>query len=248
MMGTKKFIEERRKKNQRQKNLMLVMMIGGSVIMVGALIAAILTSGRVKISQKDLIQSKVNPALNVEGNVLGSSTAPVVIEEYSDFGCTYCADFALGTKKIIEESYIANGQVKLVFHSVGGLLKAPATFQAAEAAYCAADQDAFWPYHDLIFINQLELFQNRSADITPALKQIAIALELDQDLFISCLENGTYQDLVAADEVNARQNGITGTPAFIINGVIVRGNQPLETFQQLIEEELVKAGQEVSSK
>jgi protein-disulfide isomerase len=242
MMSTKKFIEKRRKKNKRQKNLMLAMMIGGSVIMVGALLAAILTSGRVRISQKELIQSEVNPALNVERNVLGSPSAPVVIEEYSDFGCTFCADFALGNKKIIEESYITNGQVRLVFHSVGGLLKAPATFQAAEAAYCAADQNAFWPYHDLIFINQLELFQNRSADITPALKQIAAALELDQDQFILCLENGTYQDLVAADELNARQNGITGTPAFLINGVVVHGNQPLETFQQLIDEELAKAG------
>lgn len=241
-MSTKKFIEKRRKKNKRQKNLMLAMMIGGSVIMVGALLAAILTSGRVRISQKELIQSEVNPALNVERNVLGSPSAPVVIEEYSDFGCTFCADFALGNKKIIEESYITNGQVRLVFHSVGGLLKAPATFQAAEAAYCAADQNAFWPYHDLIFINQLELFQNRSADITPALKQIAAALELDQDQFILCLENGTYQDLVAADELNARQNGITGTPAFLINGVVVHGNQPLETFQQLIDEELAKAG------
>ena len=240
MMSTRKFIKERRKKNQRQKTLMLAMIIGGSVIMVGALVAAILTSGRINISQKDLIQSKVNPLLNVERNVLGSPNAPVVIEEYSDFGCTYCADFALGTKKIIEESYLVNGQVKLVFHSVGGLLRAPATVQAAEAAYCAGDQNAFWPYHDLLFIKQIELFQNRSANITPALKQIAAALELDQDQFDSCLENRTYQDLVAEDEVNARQFGISGTPAFLINGVIVRGNQPLEIFQQMIEEELAK--------
>ena len=242
-MSTKKLIEKRRKKNRRQKTLMLSLIIGGSVIMVGALVAAILSSGRVRISQKDLIQAEVNPSLIVDGNVLGSPDAPVVIEEYSDFGCSFCANFALETKKIIEETYIANGQVRLVFHSVGGLLKAPVTFQAAEAAYCAADQEAFWPYHDLLFINQLELFQNRSTDITPALKQIAAALELDADQFESCLENGTYQDLVAADEQNARQNGITGTPAFLINGVIVRGNQPLEVFQELIDEELAKAGQ-----
>ncbi|MCK4489427.1 MAG: thioredoxin domain-containing protein, partial [Anaerolineales bacterium] len=164
-------------------------------------------------------------------------------EEYSDFGCSHCADFALGTKKLIEQEYIESGQVYLVFHSVGGLLGSPATLQAAEGAYCAADQNAFWSFHDLIFANQVPLFQNRNADISRTLVQFAEILELDTDQFETCLTERKYKELAAQDEAEAAQKGIDGTPTFIVNGVMLRGNQPFENFQQVIEEELVKAGE-----
>jgi protein-disulfide isomerase len=242
-MSERNSISERRKKNQRQQKMMLIMIVGGLVIVVGALLAAIITSGRVTLSTNNLTFQEYGTSLIQNANTLGDPDAPVVIEEYSDFGCIYCANFALGTKKTLEQIYITNGQVKLVFHSVGGMLGAPSTVKAAEAAYCAGDQESFWPYHDLIFNNQVALFQNRGADITPALVQIAKALELNLDEFESCLRDGKYSELAEDDELSARQNGITGTPAFIINGVILRGNQPLEAFQQVIDEQLASATQ-----
>jgi len=242
-MSKRQFIEDRRKKNQRQKTLMLTLMIGGVVVVIGAISLAFISSSRVNLSLNDIIQPEIDLRVRVDRNTLGDPNAPVVIEEYSDFGCSHCADFALGTKKLIEQEYIESGQVYMVFHSVGGLLGSPATLQAAEGAYCAADQNAFWPFHDLIFANQVTLFQNRNADISGTLVQFAELLELNPDQFDTCLAERKYQNLAAQDEVDATQKGITGTPTFIVNGVLLRGNQSFENFQQVIEEELAKVGE-----
>lgn len=242
-MSKRQFIEDRRKKNQRQKTLMLTLLIGGVVLVVAAIVVAVISSSRVNLSLDDIIQPEIDLRVRVDRNTLGDPNAPVVIEEYSDFGCSHCADFALGTKKIIEQEYIESGQVYLVFNSVGGMLGSPATLQAAEGAYCAADQNVFWPFHDLIFANQVTLFQNRNADISGTLVQFAEILELNPDQFDTCLTERKYQDLAAQDEIDARQNDISGTPTFIINGILLRGNQSFEYFQQVIEEELAKVGE-----
>ena len=240
-MSKRQFIEERRKKNKRQQSLMQFLMIGGVLVVVGAVLIAVISSSQVNLSQRNIIQPEIDLSIQSSWNGLGDPNAPVIIEDYSDYGCSHCADFALITKHLIEEQYIKSGQVYFVFHSVGGLLGSPATLQAAEGSYCAAEQDNFWPFHDLLFANQVKLFQNRSADVSRTLEQFAEILELDLDQFNSCLSERKYKDLAADDEAGARQNGITGTPSFVINGVLFQGNQPFENFQQVIEDELAKA-------
>lgn len=222
---------------------MLTLMIGGLLIVTAAITVAFISSSRVNISLNDIVQPDIDLPILADRNALGDPNAPVVIEEYSDFGCSHCADFALGTKNLIEQEYIESGQVYLVFHSVGGLLGSPATLQAAEGAYCAADQNAFWPFHDMIFANQVVLFQNRNVDISRALVQFAEILEMDPDQFETCLTERKYKELAVQDEIGAAQKGIDGTPTFIVNGVMMRGNQPFESFQQVIEEELAKVGE-----
>lgn len=238
-MSTRKFIEERRQKKQRQNTVLLLMMGGGLVLVVVALVIAFTSSNNVNIPTRQVNIPEFTKIEQSNFNGLGAPDAPVVIEEFSDFGCNHCADFALGAKKLIEDTYIETGQVYLVFHSVGGLLNAPSTFQAAEAAYCAGDQDALWNFHDLIFANQVRLFSNRTGDISKTMETFAEILELDVDQFNSCLADRKYKDLVASDELKARENDITGTPSFLINGVLYRGNQPFENFQQAIEQILV---------
>ena len=235
-MGTRKFIEERRQKKQRQNTLLLLMMGGGLVLVIAALVIAFVSSSNVNLSSRQIIIPEFTKLEQTNLNGLGNPGAPVIIEEFSDFGCSHCADFALITKKLIEETYIKTGQVYLVFHSVGGLLNAPATFQAAEAAYCAGDQEALWSFHDLIFANQVRLFNNRSADISKTMESFAEILELDLEQFNSCLTDRKYQGLAASDELKARENNITGTPAFLINGVLYSGNQPFENFQLAIDQ------------
>ena len=90
----------------------------------------------------------------------------MIIEEYSDFACGHCGDFALETKKLIEEEYIKTGKVALVFRTVGFIDQSLALQQAVESVYCAGEQDAFWGFHDLIFANQAKLFTNRTANIS----------------------------------------------------------------------------------
>ena len=237
-MSTRKLIEERRRKKKRQNTNLIIMMVGGLALVIAAIVLAVINSSNVNISRRNINIPDLTTASDVDFNGLGDPNAPVVIEEFSDFGCSHCADFALETKKLIEEEYIQTGEVYLVFHSVGGLLSAPATFQAAEAAYCAGDQDALWPFHDLIFANQVRLFNNRTADISRTMETFAEILELDVEEFNTCLKDGKYQSLVADDETIARGNGITGTPSFLINGTLIRGNQPIDSFRAAIESAL----------
>jgi protein-disulfide isomerase len=238
-MSTRKLIEERRRKKKRQNLLMISMMGAGLILVVTALLIAIISNNNVNISKRNINIPEFSKLEQSDLNGLGDPNAPIIIEEFSDFGCSHCADFALEKKKLIEEEYIATGQVYLIFHSVGGFLNSSATFLAAEGAYCAGDQDAFWPFHDLIFANQVRLFSNRSANILPTLESFAEILELDTDQFASCLSEGKYQDLTAADEELAKSYGITGTPSFMINGQLLQGNQPFESFQQVIEDALL---------
>lgn len=164
---------------------------------------------------------------------LGPEDAPITIIEFSDFRCPYCGRFAATTFDPLMEQY--GDQIRFVYRDFPVL--GDLSFKAAEAAECADEQGAFWPYHDLLFANQ----QSLTLD---SFVSFAEQLELDVETFQSCLENETYRDEVLADFNAARDLGATGTPAFFINGRLVSGAQPLQVFQSVIDEELaaIEAG------
>ncbi len=107
---------------------------------------------------------------------------------------------------------------------------------AAEASECAADQGRFWEYHDLLYARQKG--ENQGAFRKENLKQFATELGLDAQAFDACLEGGKYTSRVKADTAFARSLGISGTPAFLINGRPLLGAQPFEAFRAVIEAEL----------
>jgi protein-disulfide isomerase len=104
---------------------------------------------------------------------------------------------------------------------------------AAEASECAAEQDAFWEYHDFLYENQNG--ENRGAFSKENLKQFADQLGLDTDKFNQCLDSGKYTEVVEQENEVARQLGVQSTPTFVVNGAPVIGAQPFESFQQVIE-------------
>jgi protein-disulfide isomerase len=106
---------------------------------------------------------------------------------------------------------------------------------AAEAANCASEQDKFWQYHD-------KLFENQRALAIDNLKQYAVDLQLDSEQFNGCLDSGKYTEDVKDDMLHAQSLGVSGTPAFFINGRFLNGAQPYEKFVQIIDEELELKG------
>lgn len=112
------------------------------------------------------------------------------------------------------------------------------SFTAAEASECAADQDAFWEYHDALFENQGG--ENQGAFSVENLKKIAGDLNLDQEAFDECLDTNKYTSLVQDQANVARSLGVSSTPAFLINATPVMGSLPFQDFQQIIEGELAK--------
>ena len=81
-----------------------------------------------------------------------------------------------------------------------------------------------------------------------AMTAVAVELEMDVDLFKSCVDQNTYAEKVRAGAVEARSFGITGTPGFLINGRVLTGAQPIEAFEKVIDEELTRRGIEVPPK
>jgi len=164
--------------------------------------------------------------------VKGDKNAPVTIIEFSDFQCPYCGRFYLQTLPKIEENYIKAGKVKFVYRDY------PLSFhqfaqKAAEASECADEQGKFWEYHNKIFENQQLLSIEN-------LKKWALDLGLDKNKFDTCLDLGKYEGETKKDFQDGAAAGVTGTPAFFINGILVEGAHPFETFKAIIEAELAK--------
>jgi protein-disulfide isomerase len=228
-----------RHQKKKQQNLILGLLLGGGVLLViGAIVYASISSTRVNLKPSQIQQPNYTQAQQYDTSSLGDPSAPVVIDLYSDFSCSHCAAFATGNEKLLEDNYIKNGQATLVYHTVGWGLDIPSVYQATESAYCAGEQDAFWQFHDLIFANQASLFTSANADLSKTMQTFAEMLNLDLDAFNSCLSADRYHDVFVTDQAQATDLGVTGTPTFFINGQMLVGNQPIENFQQAIEQAL----------
>jgi protein-disulfide isomerase len=102
---------------------------------------------------------------------------------------------------------------------------------AAEAAQCANEQGQFWAYHDRLFGDPGKLSDAE-------LKQSAAALGMDAARFNKCVDDHKYRAVVDADQQAGADAGVTGTPAFFVNGRLLSGAQPFEVFKRVIDEEL----------
>ena len=157
----------------------------------------------------------------------GSLKAPVTIVEFSDFQCPYCVR-AQPTLKRVRETY--GEKVRFVFVDFP-LDIHPQAKKAHEAAACANEQGKFWPMYDRLFTSEGKF---QVAD----LKGYAGETGLDAAAFATCLDSGRHGDASERGVAEGARNGVTGTPAFFINGRMVVGAQPYEAFAQIIDDEL----------
>jgi protein-disulfide isomerase len=160
----------------------------------------------------------------------GPEAAPVTVVEFSDFQCPFCAR-AQPTLRRLREAYA--DEVRFFFVDFP-LDMHPQAKKAHEAAACAAEQGKFWPMYDRLFASQGRLE-------VKDLKAYASELGLAGEAFAECLDSARHAaSWEAGIEEGARQ-GVTGTPAFFINGRMLVGAQPYEAFAQVIEDELERA-------
>ena len=157
----------------------------------------------------------------------GPEHAPVTIVEFSEFQCPFCRRVS-PTVREVEERY--KGRVRLVFRHFP-LSRHKDAPKAAEASECARDEGRFWEMHDRLFANAEKLSVSD-------LKQHARAIGLDGAAFDACLDSGRRADRWRRDLADAQSYGASGTPMFFINGRLVTGAQPFDTFARVIEEEL----------
>lgn len=163
---------------------------------------------------------------------LGNLDAPVIIEEYSDYQCPYCARFTLETKPTLKTEALINGEAVLIFYDFP-LEFHPQGIPAANAARCAGEQGAiqYWQMHEALFAD-VQAWGNANA--TAAFNQLASDLGLDTDSFATCIDENRYEADINADIAHGRERGVTGTPSFFINDQMMFGAQPAPAFLQAI--------------
>ena len=159
----------------------------------------------------------------------GPANAPVEIIEFSDFQCPYCLN-AFPTVNQVISTY--GDRIHFVYRHYP-LANHPRARPAAEAAQCAHEQGKFWEYHDRLFGNQALLGDED-------LKQHAAVLGLDAGQFNACYDSQKYKADVDTDIRAGDEAGVSGTPAFYINGRMLSGAQPFEAFKRIIDEELAQ--------
>ena len=159
---------------------------------------------------------------------IGPADAPITIVEFSDFQCPYCRAWHQQTYQPLFAAY--PGKIRLVYRDFPLTQIHPNAFPAAEAAQCANEQNAFWPFHDKLFSSE-----NLGDDVY---KQYAQELGLDMTRFDDCLTVHKYQQYIQDNSDFAVNLGVNSTPTFFINGLAVVGAQPISVFKQVIDKEL----------
>lgn len=184
---------------------------------------------------KIVVNLKPPPVLRVDVPIGGApfkgpAKAPVTVVEFTDFHCPFCKQVLPTLTQLITRY---GDKVKLVYKDFPIDQLHPGASKAHEAARCANEQGKFWSFHD-------KLFANATKTSPDELNAYASQLGLDVPAFEKCYSSGKYKAAVQKDIEEGRVLGVTGTPAFFINGRLVSGAKPLESFTSVIDDELAR--------
>ncbi len=160
----------------------------------------------------------------------GPETARVVLVEFSDFECPYCAK-ATGEIRNIMAAYPRD--VRLIYKQFP-LSMHPHAELAAQASLAAQEQGKFWPMHDQMFSHYRELSREH-------ILAWAQALGMDMAKFNAALENPKYKAEVEKDMQDGDFVGVNGTPALFINGRHFNGPIALAVLKPILDEEIKKS-------
>lgn len=162
-----------------------------------------------------------------DGPSRGPANAPITIVEFSDYQCPFCKRAEPIVKQVLERY---PDKIRLVYRNFPLEQMHPRARPTAEAALCAEEQGKFWEFHEKVFGgNGLE-----EADLVA----YGEAVGLDAAKFKACMTERRYKDKVDADAKAGRDAGVSGTPAFFVNGIMISGAKPVDEFSAIIEREL----------
>ena len=165
------------------------------------------------------------PSVGVNDPTRGSQDANVTIIEYGDFQCEDCATVEPALEQVLE-TYPK--QVRLVWKDFPVTTVHFAAEQAALAARCAQEQNAFWEMHDFLLSHQdrfgAELFGEG-----------AKTLGLDVAQYQECQESGVRLELVRQSLLEGKALGVSGAPTFFINGTSYGQLSAFSEFQKILQ-------------
>ena len=210
--------------------------LGILVISIIIVIIASMSSSPNESFDVDMTRTHGSISTALGSPILGDPLAPITIVEFGDYQCHQCYNWFHDTKPMITRDYIETGKANLVFVDFAFLGKDSP--KAAQATYCADDQNMYWEYHNSLYTFQESKIDNGWAN-SERLKSFAFNLNLDMTLFDECLDSEKYSKRVQYNSQQARDNGVRGTPGFFIVGPDgqeqLGGAQPFSVFKRILD-------------
>lgn len=165
---------------------------------------------------------------------LGKADAPVVMIDFSDFQCPFCGQFARTTEHKLYDKYVKTGILRIEWRDFPYF--GEESNRAALVARAAAEQDGFWKFHDAIYAHQSP--PNSGTLTLDHLIKVAESAGLKGSKLRADIKahGARYKAEIKKDFQAGQSIGVSGTPAFIINGRPVLGAQPLSEFQKVIDQ------------
>lgn len=235
-------------------NISISIIIAGAIIAIGIIVGGVISNNGGTEPMTD-ISNKIdsnNKKTGLEiGNapVLGNKDAPVILVEFADFQCPYCALFNNKTERKIVDQYVKTGKVKLVFktlHFLDRNSQKQESYRAALAGECAKEQGRFWEMHDAIFDAEFkEIYDKKNSENNGNLNNtffdnIAKTSGMDVNKFNSCMKSEKYKSQLDSYENDARLVSPAGisTPTIFVNGVKIVGARDFSVYQKAIDDVL----------
>jgi protein-disulfide isomerase len=180
--------------------------------------------------------------INQGSPLLGNSSAPITIIDFSDFQCYLCARYVKATEPLVNQTYIQTGKAALIFKHLPN--RGFDSMGAALAAQCINDQGKFWQFHQLLYKNQKPIDSGWVSKGN--LKKFASQIpDLNMQQFEECFNSKKYKDYIKKDLALASSFGFQDTPSFVIvnskdgsNPEILRGAHPFPSFKAIIDKKL----------
>ncbi|HSS10508.1 MAG TPA: thioredoxin domain-containing protein [Acidimicrobiales bacterium] len=190
------------------------------LLVIAAVVGIVVQSQRSSSGRSNLV---VSPSAKGPGGsmLLGSPTAPVLVEEYGDFQCPHCGEFEKTTYPTIVQ-LVNQGKIRFAFHFFTFI--GPESFALANTSICAADQGKFWPVHDYFYANQQP--ENSGYWTTARLIDVLKQFGVDNPTSEQCVRNHTYYPWLRQLADQASQRGVTATPTIFVNGTQLDDTSP----------------------
>lgn len=182
----------------------------------------------------ELVLTRPRKQIEATRLVRGPVDAPVTLMVFSDYQCPFC----IRSEPVLAEVLSRFPEKLRLVHRHFPLENVhPFARPASEAAMCADEQGKFWAYHDAIFARGGRLEE-------AAFGELADELGLDREAFDTCVEQRRYAAFVEQDIRAGEAAGVTGTPAFFVNGIPLKGARDADELSKIVESELERLDSE----
>lgn len=247
-MSKRRELETRRQEQQRKQWIQIAVIIAVIAIVVigGAVVLSSISGNQQASSSPSLpaIKTSAKPLPpNAEPNAIawGPQDAPIKVEEFLDYQCPACGQYARSFEGGVIDAFANSGKVRYEVKFMPFLedrANGRESRDAAQSVLCAADQDKAWQMHNTLFANQLITGEENIGNFSKArLKEMAATIAgMDAAAFGACLDSNKHEARVAEIRKDGETRGVQSTPSFFINGKLNPNVRTADDFRNAFKE------------